>query len=203
MGFGGIFPGQSVPSGGGTPVFQPGTDGGFGLSPEAQFLLDAAQSLVDSGQATDLTEAIRVLGTVSPELFPEEPEAVRAGSAAAMLSAQASMLTAQENQRQGAYDRVVDRLRLLQATDELQDARRENAMSALIQAAPLLVAPGTQFSPGFEPGGPAMQLSALVGGNVQPQPLVTAPLPLGEFVNEPRSVTPETVNRDLGALLGG
>jgi hypothetical protein len=136
-------------------------------------------------------------------VLPEEPGAAPGSSAAAMLSASASMMNAQEMQRQGAFDRVTDRLKLLQATDQLVDARRENAMSALLQAAPLMVAPGTEFSPGFEPGGPAMQLSDLIGANLQPSPMPTAELPLGDFLNEPRSVTPEMIGRDLGALLGG
>jgi hypothetical protein len=117
-----------------------------------------------------------------------------------MLGANASMMNAQENMRQGAFDRVQDRLRLLQATDQLLDARRENAMSALLQAAPLMVAPGTEFAPGFEPDGPAMQLSNLIGANLQPQQMPTAELPLGDFLNEPRSVTPESVNTLLGGL---
>ena len=167
------------------------------LGQQAQDWLDTLTALgISPESATDLIRA-NLLEQFAPD------ETARTGSASALLSAQSSMLNAQENMRQGAYDRVADRLRLLQATDQLQDARRENAMAALIQAAPLLVAPGTEFSPGFEPGGPAQQLSALVGGNVQPQPLQTAPLPLGDFLNEPRSVTPEMVNRDLGALMGG
>ena len=203
------------------PPLQPGTDprdwidmlrgvndplGQFGDGPPSFGEGDIAQ------QAQDVYETLIALGIPANEaldivrenmlrsVLPEEPGAAPGSSAAAMMSAQASMMNVQENMRQGAFDRVQDRLRLLQATDQLLDARRENAMSALLEAAPLMVQPGTEFTPGFEPGGPAMQLSGLIGANLQPQQMPTAELPLGDFLGEPRSVTPESVNALLGGL---
>lgn len=164
-----------------------------GKSPQAVWsaILSSEQGLASASQIGEL-------------LFADEAGGAGGGSSAAsMLAANASMMNAQENMRQGAYDRVQDRLRLLQATDQLLDARRENAMSALIQAAPLMVAPGTEFAPGFEPGGPAMRLSNMIGAGLQPQPMPTAELPLGDYLAEERSVTPEMINRDLLALTGG
>lgn len=163
----------------------------FGLSAEgaAALITASAGGLLSESQAGQV-----LLG------LDGDGGGAAASSAASMLAANASMMNAQENMRQGAFDRVADRLRLLQATDQLQDARRENAMAALIQAAPLLVAPGTEFSPGFEPGGPAMQLSNLIGANLQPPEFQTAPLPLGDFLAEERSVTPESINALLGGL---
>ena len=174
----------------------------FGEGDIARQAQDVYETLIALGIPPD--EALNIVReNMLRSVLPEEPTAPAASSAASMLGAQASMMNVQENMRQGAFDRVQDRLRLLQATDQLLDARRENAMSALIQAAPLMVQPGTEFAPGFEPGGPSMQLSNLIGANLLSQQMPTAELPLGDFLDEPRSVTPETVNRDLLALTGG
>lgn len=159
----------------------------FGLSAEAA----AALLTASAGGILSETQAGKLL-------LGESAAGTAGGASDALGYAQLA-----ETQRQNAYERVSDRLRLLMATDQLQDARRENAMSALLQAAPLLVNPGTEFAPGFEPGGPAMQLSNLIGANVTPTRLPTANLPIGDFANAPPAVTPETINRDLAAIMGG
>ena len=182
--------------------FGPSGEGGppsFGEGDIARQAQDVYETLIALGiPANEALDIVR--NNMLRSVLPEDPSAATGSSAASMMGAQASMMNAQENQRQGAFDRVQDRLRLLQATDQLLDARRENAMSALLQAAPLMVPEGTEFAPGFEPGGPAMRLSDMIGANLQPQRIPTAELPLGDFLDEPRSVTPDSVTALLGGL---
>ncbi len=155
----------------------------FGLSPEAVMALYAASSggLLTTGAATDILLGIEPGGA--------------GGAGNALGFAQLA-----ETQRNNAFNRVYDKIRLLSATDDLQESRRENVMSAMLEAAPLMVNPGTEFTPGFEPGGPAMQLSNLIGANLQPQRMPTAELPLREFLDAPTTVTPGLIEQQLGAL---
>jgi len=170
---------------------------GFGGGPTGESAQDVYNTLLALGISPEAAEEL-IRNDLLRQLLPEERGP--GGSSASVALGYAQLA---ETQRQNAYERVSDRIRLLAATDDLQEARRENAMSALLQAAPLLVAPGTEYSPGFEPGGPAMQLSNLIGANMQPQRLVTAPLPLSDYLNAPTTVTPDSINRDTAALMGG
>ena len=157
------------------------------LERQRQAFLEGGQFEERAEEAADAAELLRQINLLASQLgiSPEAAEAFilasTAGAPAAVLNrllgtgsgaagdgAGIALGYAQlaETQRQNAYDRVADRLRLLQSTDQLLDARRENALAALLQAAPLMVAPGTEFTPGFEPGGPAMQLSNLIGANL-------------------------------------
>lgn len=106
-----------------------------------------------------------------------------------------------ENQRQQAatqaQDRVGQKLELLQMTDQLADLRREAAVNALIQAAPFMVNPGQQFTPGFEPGGVGQRLGGLLGANVPNQQLPTAQLPLNELANPQLAAPPSLIAQQL------
>ena len=157
----------------------------FGLTPEgAAALLTATQGdLLTREQAGNILLGIDTGGGTG------------AGAGNALGYAQLA-----ETQRNNAFNRVYDKIRLLSATDDLQEARRENVMAAMLEAAPMMVNPGTEFTPGFEPGGPAMQLSNLIGANLQPQPMPTFELPVQEMLNAPTAVTPGLIEQQLGAL---
>ena len=96
-----------------------------------------------------------------------------------------------------AQNRVQSQLELLQVTDQLADARRKAAVEALLAAAPFMVNPGPQFTPGFEPGGPGQQLGSLLGANVPNQMLPTATLPLNELANPPLAAPPSLIAEQL------
>ena len=159
----------------------------FGLTPEA------AQALVLSAQAGILSSSQAGKLLLGVEGDP-------GGGGGGGVDNALGFAQLAETQRQNAFDRVTDKIRLLSATDDLQESRRENAMFALLQAAPLLVNPGTEFTPGFEPGGVAIQLSNLIGANLEPQRLPTAELPIADFLNAPTTVTPELIEMQLGAV---
>lgn len=93
----------------------------------------------------------------------------------------------QENKRQNQFERVRDKIQLLQTTDQLRDARREAAVNALINTLPYMVAPGTQYTPGLEPFGAGSALGGLLGANVPPQRMPTAEVPLQQLANAPSS----------------
>ncbi len=110
-----------------------------------------------------------------------------------------------ENQRQQAQstamERVTSMFDLLQTTDQLADARRQNAVQALISAAPFMVDPSQQFSPGFEPGGVGEILGGLLGANVPNQILPTAELPLQELANPQLAAPPSAITEALNPML--
>ncbi len=110
-----------------------------------------------------------------------------------------------ENQRQQAASQAMDRVTsmfdLLQTTDQLADARRQNAVQALIQAAPFMVDPSQQFAPGFEPGGVGEVLGGLLGANVPNQILPTAELPLQELANPQLAAPPSAITEALNPML--
>lgn len=110
-----------------------------------------------------------------------------------------------ENQRQQAASQAMDRVKgmfdLLQTTDQLADARRQNAVQALISAAPFMVDPSQQFAPGFEPGGVGEVLGGLLGANVPPQILPTAELPLQELANPQLAAPPSAITEALNPML--
>lgn len=180
-----------------------GGGGGGGLSEEEIRILEQINLLAD--QFVLSPEGVQAILTATQGGILSETQAGRfllgdddgggGGASNALGFAQLA-----ETQRQNAFDRVTDKIRLLSATDDLQESRRENAMFALLDAAPLLVNPGTEFTPGFEPGGVAIQLSNLIGANLEPQRLPTAELPIADFLNAPTTVTPSLIEMQLGAV---
>ena len=133
-------------------------------------------------------------------VFPAQPSGPGGGGGAGNAVGFAQLA---ETQKQNAFNRARDRMMLMQATDQLADARRESAMNAMIAAAPFMVDPGMEFFPGGEPGGLAVQLGARLGGagSVQPQRIPTAELPLNQLVNAPVSASPTAIDEALLPLL--
>jgi hypothetical protein len=139
-----------------------------------------------------------LISTVLAEnLFPEP--APRGAAGRTMFPEESALL--QEQAKTQAFSRARDRMLLMQATDQLLDARRESAMDAMIAAAPFMVAPGTEFTPGLEPGGAGVELGQLLGANVQPQRLPTVELPINELVNAPISAGQQQIDEALLPLL--
>lgn len=198
---GGLFPPLPIPPGFTGPFAEPpnidflgGLNdplGEFGELPFGESARDQIETLMALGLSQDAaTELVRA--DMINQLTPRD---TGTGASSALGFAQLA-----ETQKNNAFNRVQDKLRLLMATDDLQESRRENVIFALLEAAPLMVAPGTEFSPGFEPGGPAMQLSNLIGANLQPQQLPTFELPLEEFQDAPTTVNPSLIEQQLGVL---
>ncbi len=156
----------------------------FGISAET------ALAILTARQGGPLTER-----DASDILLGIDPSVTTGGASNALGFAQLA-----ETQRQNAFDRVTDKIRLLSATDDLQESRRENVMFAMLEAAPLMVNPGTEFQPGFEPGGAATRLSDLLGFDFEPQRLPTFELPLNELLDAPTTVTPDLIEQQRGAL---
>ncbi len=100
-----------------------------------------------------------------------------------------------------AFNRARDKWDLLQATDQLADARRQAATAALTELLPFMVSPGTQFTPGFEPGGVGPELGNLLGANVPPQRLPTTEVPLSGLANPPLAAPPEAISAGVESLL--
>lgn len=131
-------------------------------------------------------------------MFPEELELLR--QQALTETYQRELL----RQRAGteAFNRARDKWDLLQATDQLADARRRAATEALIDALPYMVNPGQQYTPGFEPFGAGQELGNLLGANVPIQQLPTAELPLNELANPPLAAPGQDIAAGLEPFLG-
>lgn len=109
--------------------------------------------------------------------------------------------TLKQQQRQSVFDRARDKIQLLQATDSLLDARRRDAVSFMIESAPLMVGPGDQFFPGMQPGGPAQTLGSRLGTNVPARRIPTQTLPLQQMVNAPVAGNKNIINRMLNPII--
>ncbi len=140
-----------------------------------------------------------ITNVIEERLFPRETSQ-GAGAGNALGFAQLA-----ESQRQNAFNRARDRMALMQATDQLADARRESAIDAMIAAAPFMIDPGMEFFPGEEPGGLGAQLDQRLGGAgaVQPGRIPQVEVPLNQLVNAPMSAGPEQIDAALLGLLNG
>ncbi len=153
-------------------------------------------------RGVSLTEAMQIIIENNGDLLAamtgaqEPPSSQGAGNALGFAQLE-------EIKKQGTFDRARDRMRLLQATDELLDARRESAIDAMIAAAPFMIDPGMEFFPGEEPGGLGAQLDQRLGGAgaVQPGRIPQVELPLNQLVNAPVSAGPEAIDQALLPLL--
>ena len=134
-------------------------------------------------------------------LFPEESRLMQEQALSERFGRAMDQATFQETQRQNAHERVSDRLRLLQATDQLLDERRRGAISAMIEAAPFFVGPEQRFMPGLEPGGVGQTLGGLLGADVQPFEIPRHELPLQQMVDAPLAAGPQQIDEQLAALL--
>lgn len=200
---------QGVPTGQGAPEARTvmdfvelagGQNSDAGMAILQNFFLFTAgagdpNSPEDSGPF--LTELVRQFneppeptGGVGRTQFPSE---------AALDFAQAGL--ANQRAASEAFNRARDKWDLLQATDQLADARRQAATDALTQLLPFMVDPSMQFAPGFEPGGVGPELGNLLGANVPPQRLPTAEVPLSELANPPLAAPPEAISAGVESLL--
>lgn len=107
-----------------------------------------------------------------------------------------------ENLRELAFGRIKDKMELLQDVDSIRDARRANAMSALIDAAPLLIPPGQKFFPGFGPGGIGDVLGGKLGANIPNLEIPRVELPLQDLVDAPLAASPEAIEAALAPVQG-
>lgn len=124
----------------------------------------------------------------------------QAAGAASRIQFESERALQQEQAQSLRFGRVRDKLDLAMATDQLADARRALAVSALLEAAPRMVNPGQEFFPGQEPGGAGQELARLLGVGFEPQRIPTTTLPLQELVDAPLAVPPEMIFSELGAL---
>lgn len=103
-----------------------------------------------------------------------------------------------ESQHDSMFQRAKDKLALLQTTDALADARRSDAVNFFLQALPNLIPQGFQEML----GGASSALGASLGIGTIGQPGLQAPeatLPLADFLDAPRTVTPGRIQRELPA----
>ncbi len=140
---------------------------------------------------------------------PEEPRAGPAGRAPSLQALDAEQILSlqfgremdqamfQENQRQNAIDSAVAKMQLAQTTDELGDARRENAMSAMQAALPFMTSPGIMAN--LEGTNSALQQS--FGEPQVPLDLPTTTLPLNEMANPVLAGGPGQIDDALLPLL--
>ncbi len=121
-------------------------------------------------------------------LQQEQAESLRQGR-------QIDLASFMENLREMAFDRVKDKMQLLQDVDVIMDARRAGAMSALTDALPFILPEGmTQF--------PGAELDQLLGMAPQNLDIPRVQLPLQEFVDAPLQASPEAIGSALDPLLG-
>ena len=163
---------------------------------QAYLQFEAQQVLAD--QEEDRTSRG---GGSGRSLFPQEAALLNERAISERFGRDLDRQTFQENQRESAFGRAVDRMRLMQATDQLLDARRESAMDAAIAALPFMVPEGTEFFPGEEPGGLGSQLDILLGGQPRPREMPTMELPLQEMVGAPMQAGPEEIDEALLGLM--
>ena len=130
----------------------------------------------------------------------EQDAQTQATGAASRIQFESERALQQEQAQSLRFGRVRDKLDLAMATDQLADARRSLAVSALLEAAPRMVNPGQEFFPGMEPGGAGMELARLLGVGLEPQRMPTTTLPHQELVDAPMAVPPEMIFSELGAL---
>lgn len=103
----------------------------------------------------------------------------------------------QEQLKQNEFNRAADKMTIAQTTQQLADARRENAVDAMLRAAPFMTQPGTTF-PHRAEGGPGQALGQLLGVNVAPTKIPTATLPLNRMVNAPQGAPLDQIEQQLG-----
>ncbi len=103
----------------------------------------------------------------------------------------------QENQRQSAIQNAQARMELMTTTDQLADARRENAMTAMMDALPFMTSPGIMAN--LENSNSALQQS--FGEPQVPLDLPTTTLPLNEMANPVLAGGPGQIDDALLPLL--
>ncbi len=103
----------------------------------------------------------------------------------------------QESQRQNTIENAMNRMQLMQTTDELADARRENAMTAMQAALPFMTSPGIMAN--LENSNAALQQSFCEP--IVPLDLPTTTLPINEIANPNLAGGPQQIDDALLPLL--
>jgi len=147
---------------------------------------------------TNWSVAKNIIGQEGPEAIGSEAIIRQTGGGRTQFESEAARdfaaaLLAQEQAEDTRLTRPLAFEAEARAQQEAMDVRRQNAITALLNAAPHMVPPDMEYMPGREPFGAGAQLGRMLGVNVPPQRMARTTLPIDAMLNAPNALDPQRV----------